>query len=129
MNESAAKSHDVRVEVKTFYIEGQSAPAQNRYVFAYTVTIQNWGNIAAKLLTRHWIITDANNKVQEVRGEGVVGEQPYLRPGEGFQYTSGAVIETPVGSMRGSYQMVGDDGVSFDADIPIFTLSIPRTLH
>jgi ApaG protein len=121
--------YNIMVAVKSFYIEAQSAPQENRYVFAYTITIQNAGNIPAKLLTRHWIITDANGKVQEVRGDGVVGEQPYLRPGEGFQYTSGAIIETPVGSMRGSYQMVADDGVAFDAEIPPFSLAIPRTLH
>lgn len=121
--------YNIMVAVKSFYIEAQSAPQENRYVFAYTITIQNVGNIPAKLLTRHWIITDANGKVQEVRGDGVVGEQPYLRPGEGFQYTSGAIIETPVGSMRGSYQMVADDGVAFDAEIPPFSLAIPRTLH
>jgi ApaG protein len=121
--------YNIMVAVKSFYIEAQSAPQENRYVFAYTITIQNAGNIPAKLLTRHWIITDANGKVQEVRGDGVVGEQPYLRPGEGFQYTSGAIIETPVGSMRGSYQMIADDGVAFDAEIPAFSLAIPRTLH
>jgi ApaG protein len=122
-------TYNIRVVAQSFYIEAQSAPEQNRYVFAYTITIQNEGSIPAKLLTRHWIITDSNGKVEEVRGDGVVGEQPYLRPGEGFQYTSGTVIETPVGSMRGSYQMLADDGVAFDAAIPAFTLAIPRTLH
>ncbi|HQU16574.1 MAG: Co2+/Mg2+ efflux protein ApaG [Chromatiales bacterium 21-64-14] len=119
----------VHVDVESIYIEEQSAPADQRYVFAYTVTIRNLGGVPARLMTRHWIITDANGKTQEVRGEGVVGEQPYLKPGEGFQYTSGTMIETPVGSMRGSYQMVADDGAEFDADIPTFTLSVPRTLH
>ena len=119
----------VRVAAQSFYIEEQSVPEQGRYVFAYTITIRNEGAVPARLLSRHWIITDSNGKVEEVRGEGVVGEQPYLRPGEGFQYTSGAVIETPVGSMQGSYQMVADDGVAFEARIPIFTLSAPRTLH
>jgi ApaG protein len=122
-------TYNIRVVAQSFYIEAQSAPEQNRYVFAYTITIQNEGSIPAKLLTRHWIITDSNGKVEEVRGDGVVGEQPYLRPGEGFQYTSGTVIETPVGSMRGSYQMLADDGVAFDAAIPAFPLAIPRTLH
>lgn len=122
-------THKITVKVDPFYIEDQSAPDENRYVFAYTVNIQNTGTVAAKLLTRHWIITDANGKIQEVRGQGVVGEQPYLRPGEGFQYTSGAVLDTAVGTMCGSYQMVGEDGNQFDAEIPIFTLSIPRTLH
>lgn len=121
--------HDIRVAVRSFYIQDQSAPEQNRYVFAYTISIQNAGTVAAKLLSRHWIITDANGKVEEVRGEGVVGEQPHLKPGEGFQYTSGAVLETPVGAMRGSYQMVADDGTRFDATIPSFSLSIPRVLH
>lgn len=121
--------YSIDVEVETAYIEEQSSPEDNRYVFAYTITIRNTGSVAAKLLTRHWIITDSNGKTQEVRGEGVVGEQPHLEPGQGFQYTSGTMIETSVGSMRGSYQMIADDGVEFDAEIPSFTLSIPRTLH
>lgn len=121
--------YKIAVKVDPFYIEDQSVPEENRYVFAYTVNIQNIGTVAAKLVARHWIITDANGKIQEVHGQGVVGEQPYLRPGEGFQYTSGAVLDTAVGTMRGSYQMVGEDGNQFDADIPIFTLSVPRTLH
>lgn len=121
--------YKITIQVDPFYIEDQSAPDENRYVFAYTVNIQNTGTVAAKLVARHWIITDANGKIQEVRGQGVVGEQPYLRPGEGFQYTSGAVLDTAVGTMKGSYQMVGEDGNLFDAEIPIFTLSIPRTLH
>lgn len=122
-------AHDIRVEVESIYIEEQSSPPDGRYVFAYTVTIRNLGSVAAKLLTRHWIITDADGEVQEVRGEGVVGEQPYLRPGEGFQYTSGTMLETPIGSMRGAYRMVGDDGEQFDAEIPVFTLSVPHMLH
>lgn len=122
-------SHQVDVTVKTTYIEAQSAPETNRYVFAYTVTITNSGRVPARLVSRHWVITDANEKVQEVRGEGVVGEQPHLPPGASFQYTSGTMIETPVGSMRGSYQMVADDGTKFDAEIPRFVLSMPRTLH
>ena len=121
--------YHIAVEVKTTYIETQSIPEQNRFVFAYTITIRNVGAITAKLLTRHWVITDSNDKVQEVRGEGVVGEQPHLEPGESFQYTSGTMIATPVGSMRGSYQMLAEDGVEFDAEIPAFTLSVPRTLH
>jgi ApaG protein len=121
--------HDIQVDVQTFYVEEQSDPVEERYVFAYTITIRNQGTVSARLLTRHWIITDSNGHIEEVRGDGVVGEQPYLRPGEGFRYTSGAVLKTPVGSMQGSYQMVADDGMSFDADIPIFTLAIPRTLH
>ncbi|MHB1567013.1 MAG: Co2+/Mg2+ efflux protein ApaG [Acidiferrobacter sp.] len=121
--------HHINVDVKAAYLDSQSAPDANRYVFAYTITITNTGSTPARLMTRHWVITDANNKIQEVRGEGVVGEQPYLVPGMSFEYTSGAMIETPVGSMRGSYQMVADDGTCFDAEIPAFTLSIPRTLH
>lgn len=121
--------HNIEVAVKSAYIDSQSEPESNRYVFAYTVTITNSGSVAARLLTRHWIITDANNKIQEVRGSGVVGEQPYLAPGMSFEYTSGTVLETPVGSMRGSYQMIADDGVEFDAQIPTFVLTMPRTLH
>ena len=121
--------HNIKVEVDTSYIEEQSLPQQDRYVFAYTITIRNEGEVPARLLTRHWLITDANGKINEVRGEGVVGEQPYLKPGESFRYTSGTLLETPVGAMEGSYQMVADDGEQFDAEIPPFTLSIPRTLH
>ena len=126
---SNQSEYRIQVDVETAYIESQSTPEQNRYVFAYTITIHNAGSVAAKLLTRHWLITDANGKVQEVRGEGVVGEQPHLRPGESFQYTSGTMIETPVGSMSGSYQMLADDGTRFDAEIRPFSLSVPRTLH
>lgn len=121
--------HYIEVAVRAAYISAQSAPESNRYVFAYTVTITNSGTVPAKLLTRHWIIVDANEKTQEVRGEGVVGEQPHLAPGMSFEYTSGTILETPVGVMRGSYQMVADDGTRFDAEIPSFTLSVPRTLH
>lgn len=121
--------HNIKIKVDTAFIESQSNTERNRYVFAYTITIQNQGAIPAKLLTRHWIITDSNGKIQEVRGEGVIGEQPHLRPGEGFQYTSGTMLETPVGTMHGSYQMLADDGTEFDAEIEPFTLSIPRVLH
>ena len=107
----------------------QSQPAQGRYAFAYTITIRNDGAVPAKLLTRHWVITHGNGKVEEVRGPGVVGEHPHLAPGEAFEYTSGAVLDTPVGTMQGSYQMLADDGTAFDAPIPRFTLSVPRTLH
>jgi ApaG protein len=119
----------IDVDVITNYIPEQSSPNEDRFVFAYTITIRNTGKLAAKLLTRHWIINDANGKVQEVHGEGVVGEQPYLKPGESFQYTSGTVIETPVGSMEGTYQMVTDEGDAFNAIIPVFTLSYPNALH
>ncbi|MHB8622455.1 MAG: Co2+/Mg2+ efflux protein ApaG [Sulfuricaulis sp.] len=121
--------HQIQIDVRTSYLPGQSAPDEDRYVFAYTVTITNSGSVPARLVTRHWIITDANDQTREVHGEGVVGEQPYLVPGSSFQYTSGTILETPVGMMRGSYQMIADDGTQFDAEIPSFTLSIPRTLH
>jgi len=123
------ETYSIQVEVETQYVEEQSLPDQDHYVFAYTITIHNSGSIPAQLLNRHWIITDANNRVQEVKGEGVVGEQPHLKPGEKYRYTSGTMLETPVGTMRGSYQMLADDGVEFDAEIPTFTLSMPRTLH
>ncbi len=121
--------YDISVEVKPAYIADQSDPGSNHYVFSYTVTIINNGNIPAKLLTRHWIITDGDGEIQEVRGEGVVGEKPYLKPGEGFSYTSGTMLKTPIGTMHGSYQMIADDGVNFDAEIPSFSLSAPRLLH
>ncbi|HXF47366.1 MAG TPA: Co2+/Mg2+ efflux protein ApaG [Burkholderiaceae bacterium] len=111
------------------YLAEQSAPEANRYVFAYTVTIRNTGEVAAQLVSRHWIITDGEGRVQEVRGPGVVGEQPVLQPGEAFQYTSGCPLATPVGSMRGSYQCVAADGTEFEAPIPEFVLSVPRALH
>lgn len=129
MRPMSEKTYAIDVAVATRYLDDQSRPDDQRYVFAYTITIRNTGRIPAKLLTRHWVITDANGKVEEVRGEGVVGEQPWLRPGEQFRYTSGAILETAVGSMRGSYQMIADDGHHFDAPIAPFTLSVPRTLH
>ncbi len=121
--------HNIRVDVSTNYVDEQSRPDEDRYVFSYTITIRNDGEVAARLMTRHWIITDANGKVQEVRGEGVVGEQPHLQPGQGFRYSSGAVLETPVGAMQGTYQMVGDDGAHFDAMIAPFTLAMPGLLN
>jgi len=121
--------HKIRVDVETSYLEDQSEPRERRYVFSYTITIRNEGEVAARLLTRHWVITDANGRVQEVRGDGVVGEQPYLKPGQGFRYSSGAVLETPVGAMQGSYQMLADDGARFDAPIPVFRLAMPGMLH
>lgn len=123
------EKNNIIVEATPYFIAAQSAPEKDRYVFAYTITITNKGEVPAKLLSRHWLITDANGKIQEVRGEGVVGEQPYLRPGETFRYTSGAMIETPVGTMQGDYTMRSDNGDSFNANVPRFTLSIPRTLH
>jgi ApaG protein len=127
MNEPALNK--IKVGVETRYIEDQSNPEQNYYVFAYTITIQNKGRQNAKLLTRHWVITDSNSKIQEVRGDGVVGEQPLLKPGEQFVYTSGTMLETAVGTMKGSYQMLADDGSHFDAQIEEFVLSTPRVLH
>jgi ApaG protein len=121
--------HEISVTARTAFIPEQSDVQNGRYVFAYTITITNTGDVAAQLVGRHWIITDANNQAQEVRGLGVVGEQPRLRPGESFEYTSGTAIATPVGTMRGSYQMVAEDGAHFDAPIPEFTLSMPRVLH
>jgi ApaG protein len=117
------------IDVDTCFLDDQSAPEEGRFVFAYTIHIRNGGNVPARLLRRHWLITDGNGKVQEVEGEGVVGEQPWLRPGEGFEYTSGAVLETDIGTMRGSYDILADDGTRFAAPIPAFTLSVPRTLH
>ena len=125
----ADKKHDISVTSRTAFIPDRSDLESGRYVFAYTITITNTGSVPAQLVSRHWIITDSNNQVQEVRGLGVVGEQPTLRPNESFQYTSGTAIATPVGTMRGSYQMVAQDGVQFDAPIPEFTLSMPRVLH
>jgi ApaG protein len=128
-NMTEMSKHHIQVEVRTAYIDKQSEPDENRFVFAYTITITNDGSVPAKLLTRHWVITDGNEKVQEVRGEGVVGEQPHLSPGMSFEYTSGAVLETPFGTMQGTYQMLADDGTTFDAEIPAFLLSTPRQLH
>ena len=121
--------HEIRIQVVTHYIDEQSEPDVGRFVFAYTITIENSGSIPAKLLSRHWLITDANGKVQEVSGDGVVGEQPYLIPGDTFRYSSGAVLDTPVGAMQGRYRMQADNGVDFDAPIPPFTLAVPGMLH
>lgn len=129
MSISNTTPYKIVVEVITRYLEDQSVPDLRRFVFAYTIRVRNNGAVSAKLVSRHWVITDANGKVEEVNGEGVVGKQPSLHPGEEFIYTSGAVLETPVGTMRGTYDMVANDGVQFKADIPVFTLSIPRTLH
>jgi ApaG protein len=121
--------YEFSVSVRPQYLVEHSNPDEEHYVFAYTVTIRNTGEHTAQLVSRHWIITDANNSVEEVRGEGVVGEQPVLQPGQSFEYTSGCPLPTPVGSMRGSYQCVADDGTAFEAAIPEFVLSMPRTLH
>ncbi len=125
----AEKKYEITVAARTAFIPDQSDLDSGRYVFAYTITVTNTGTLPAQLVSRHWIITDSNNQVQEVRGLGVVGEQPTLRPNESFQYTSGTAIATPVGTMRGTYQMVAEDGMQFDAPIPEFTLSMPRVLH
>ena len=123
------KRYEITVVPKATLLADQSDPGKNQFVFSYTITITNTGDIAAQLVSRHWIITDAEHKVQEVKGLGVVGQQPLLKPGESFEYTSGVSIATAVGTMRGSYQMRAEDGRTFDAQIPPFTLSVPRTLH
>ena len=123
------KRHEIMVMTKSTYLADQSDPSKNQYVFSYTITVTNTGDVSAQLISRHWYITDGDHRVQEVKGLGVVGQQPVLKPGETFEYTSGASIPTPVGTMKGSYQMVGEDGTTFEAAIPPFTLSVPRTLH
>jgi len=129
MQPRSIKRYQFEVHVVSEHLPDQSQPDANQYAFAYTVTIRNAGLIPARLLSRHWIVSDANGKVQEVRGKGVVGERPYLKPGESFRYTSGTVIETPVGSMHGSYEMEADDGIRFEADIPAFSLATRNSLH
>ncbi len=121
--------YEMRIVPVVSYVADQSDPARPQYVFAYTIRITNAGTVAAKLVSRHWIITDGEHRVQEVRGDGVVGQQPVIEPGETFEYSSGASIATPVGTMRGSYRMLAADGREFDAPIETFTLSVPRTLH
>ena len=123
------KRYEITVEARATYLAKQSDPARSQYVFGYTIRITNSGNVTAQLISRHWLITDGEHRVQEVKGLGVVGKQPTLKPGEAFEYTSGASLPTPVGTMHGTYQMQGDDGHAFDATIPSFTLSVPRTLH
>jgi len=123
------RRYEISVATRTQYLADQSDEEAGRYVFAYTITIRNTGSLAAQLISRHWVITDADSQVQEVRGLGVVGEQPLIKPGEAFEYTSGTAIATQVGTMRGAYQMVAEDGTRFDAAIPEFTLSVPRVLH
>lgn len=126
---SVAVTEGIRVDVQSQYLADQSVPRQQRYVFAYTVRVRNEGSEAAELRSRHWVITDAAEHVEEVRGPGVVGRQPHLRPGEEFEYTSGCVLTTPRGEMRGEYQMVRDDGRSFEVDIAPFALALPQTLN
>ena len=127
--DAKASPHRIVVSAATQYLPDQSNEMAGRYVFSYKISIRNAGSMTAQLLSRHWIIRDSQAKVQEVRSEGVVGEQPVLRPGESFEYTSGTSIQTPVGTMQGSYQMVAEDGTRFDAEIPEFTLAMPRVLH
>lgn len=124
-----SKKYEVEVTVETQYLPDQSDPGEERYFFAYRIHITNVGTVAAQLVSRHWIITDAEGKVEEVRGLGVVGNQPLLKPGESFEYTSGCPLPTPVGTMKGTYQMVAEDGTRFDAGIAEFVLAMPRTLH
>ena len=121
--------HGVVIQTQVNYLPEQSDESGNRFVFSYTITITNLGHSSAKLISRHWVITDAHNHVQEVRGQGVVGEQPLLKPSQSFEYTSGTVLTTQVGTMRGSYQMQADDGAQFEVEIPQFVLSVPRVLH
>jgi ApaG protein len=124
-----SKKYEIAVSAVPQYIPEQSDPDNERYVFAYTISIENVGSVTAQLISRHWIITDASDEVQEVRGLGVVGQQPLLKPGEKFEYTSGCQLDTPVGKMRGSYQLTAEDGTQFEAVIAEFTLAIPRVLH
>jgi ApaG protein len=123
------KDFSIKISANSQYQPERSSPGEGRYVFAYTIVIENQGHQPARLLNRHWIITDADGRAQEVRGEGVVGEQPHLMPGERFEYTSGTIIPTPVGSMHGTYGMISDDGTRFDADIPAFSLASVTTMH
>jgi ApaG protein len=122
-------SHNILVDVNTRFLQGESDPVKARYVFSYTITLRNEGTVAAKLLKRHWLITDANGKVQEVHGDGVVGEYPYLQPGDNYEYTSGTILETPVGSMEGSYLMEADDGNAFKAPVAPFRLAVPGVVN
>jgi ApaG protein len=126
---SETKKYDIKVTAQSFFLPDQSDEENDQYVFAYTIRIENTGQVPAQVISRHWIITDADNQVQEVRGMGVVGEQPVLKPGQHFEYTSGSSINTIVGTMRGTYQMVAEDGTKFDAVVPEFSLSVPRVLH
>ncbi|MEW5892902.1 MAG: Co2+/Mg2+ efflux protein ApaG [Pseudomonadota bacterium] len=126
---SDSRKYQITIVPVATYIPEQSDESANRYVFAYTITITNTGEVAAQLISRFWQITDANQETQEVRGLGVVGEQPFLKPGDSFEYTSGTALATPVGTMKGSYQMMAEDGQAFEAEIPEFVLSMPRVLH
>ncbi len=129
LSDAIMSQYEFNITVKTQYIEDQSSPDENRYVFAYTINIRNTGKVAAQLISRHWLVCDANEHVQEVNGLGVVGHQPLLKPGQSFEYTSGTALATPNGSMRGEYFFVAEDGAKFEAPIPEFSLSVPHTLH
>ena len=126
---SSETPYAIGIDVATHYLDEESSPEDSRYVFAYTIRIENRGSQPARLLHRHWVVTDAEGHIEEVHGEGVVGEQPWLKPGDGFEYSSGVVLATSLGTMHGSYDLLADDGTHFKADIPAFTLSTPRTLH
>ena len=124
-----SKRYEITVATKSTYLADQSDPGRNQYVFGYTIKLTNTGDVSAQLISRHWYITDGDHRVQEVKGLGVIGQQPVIKPGESYEYSSGVSIPTPVGTMRGTYQMVGEDGTTFEAPIAPFTLSVPRTLH
>ena len=126
---SPSERYQIEVTASAEFVAGQSRPEDDHYVFAYHITVRNTGTVAAQLIARHWVITDGNGKLQEVHGQGVVGEQPVLGPGQAFRYTSGCVLATPVGTMQGSYRMRADDGHEFEAEIPAFMLAVPKALH
>lgn len=126
---SPSERYQIEVTASAEFVAGQSRPEDDHYVFAYHITVRNTGTVAAQLIARHWVITDGNGKMQEVHGQGVVGEQPVLGPGQAFRYTSGCVLATPVGTMQGSYRMRADDGHEFEAEIPAFMLAVPKALH
>lgn len=124
-----SKKHSIEVTAVAHYLADHSEPNQSRYAFGYTITIINHGDEAARLLTRHWVITDAEGKVQEVHGKGVVGEQPLIQPGRFFRYTSGTLLSSPVGTMQGNYKMINEEGETFDVIIPVFRLAMPELVH
>lgn len=126
---SENKKYEIDVSIRTAYLPDQSSEEEDRHVFAYTITIENLGTVASQLISRHWVINNGDGSIQEVRGLGVVGEQPLLQPGDSFEYTSGTVISSAVGSMKGCYQMAAEDGIHFDVPIPEFVLSVPRIVH
>ena len=123
------EKNNISISINTKYLQQESDPKNNKFYFLYTVSIINNGSMGAKLLSRHWVIEDSNGKVEHVKGEGVVGDQPYMNPGDEYQYTSGTILETSFGTMKGSYKMINDSENYFDAEIPEFILSIPRVIH